>query len=77
MTSSSTPYAQGGLHRVDTFNHAAMKLFHSRSITARSLSTVRLPCTVANRSCPFDAKVAIARCPRPEPAFARSSCLSR
>ena len=44
-------------------NQAATKLLHSLSIFLRSLSSWRLPCTVANRSCPFDENVAMARLP--------------
>src|SRR5215207_3727128 len=41
--------------------HAATKRFHSRSTLSRSLSSTSLPWMVANRSCPLDTKVAIAR----------------
>jgi len=46
-------------------NQAATKRFQRRSITARSLSSDRRPWTVANRSLPLEAKVAMARSPRP------------
>src|SRR5690606_12852634 len=51
---------------------AATNGFHSRSTTARSVSTRRLPRMLANRSWPLDAKPAMAR-PLPWPSCCTST----